>query len=446
MKVLEEKGKKMSSPPLKTIPIIVILCLITAMGRFVIDNYLPSMPAISSALNASTHSVQLTLTLYILGFGFSQLIYGPLSDRYGRKKILVGGLVLFLIANTLCAFTNSLSILLAARLLSGLGMGVCGVLNRAIASDCFSGPEFSKVWSYTTTTLVLVLIIAPLTGAGIQQFFNWRANFAIATLFVGVALFFILSTLPETHHSNRLDSISLKKIFNNYKEILVTRSFLLGTLCYTLAFAGLIAYFQSSPFLLMKEFGLSPIQYGYSFLAIAGSYLAGGLIVSKLARLMGTKLLLLIGILLVVSSGIFMLSWNIMEKVTLMSILIPTTLYVLGARIIIPNAIAGAFTEFRHLGGSASGLIGAIQMLGTALISSVMVNFNYRSPLALAYLFILIGISSFAAFYFMYIYKNKYLYRHFVRLSIDPDGYKRLKENSKPPSPLPAKHATDLVS
>ncbi len=405
-------------PKTNPMMIIAILCLITTLGRFVMDNYLPSLPFISQAIQAPESDIQLTLTLYILGFGLSQLVYGPLSDRFGRKKILIGGLILFLIANTLCSFTQSLSVLLIARLLSGIGMGVCGVLNRAIASDCFNGSAFSKAWSYTTTTLVVVLIVAPLIGSGVQALFGWRANFTVATFFVGIALLIILWRLPETNHNNKLRSITVKSVINNYKAILSSRSFVVSTLCYTFVFAGLVAYFQISPFLLMNELHLTPMQYGYSSLAIAIGYLSGGLIVSRLAHALGIRLLLIIGILLSITGGALMISLNYDDPITVWRVLLPTAIYVLGARIVIPNAMAGAFTGFRHLGGSTSGLIGGIQMLGTALISSIMINFSYTSPMPLAVLFSILGLGSLMAFCYMYFYKNKFVYKHFVQLSI----------------------------
>ena len=417
----------MQNTSIKPSYIIALLCSITTIGRFVMDNYLPSLPAISQAFNAPVSDVQLTITLYIFGFGLSQLIYGPLSDRYGRKIILIGGLILFLIANTLCAFTKSLDTLLVARLLSGIGMGVCGVLNRAIACDCFSGAAFSKAWSYTTTTLVVVLIFAPIIGSGVQELFGWQANFNIATLFVSIVLFIILWKLPETNQT-QLSSISMKSIFTNYKNLLLSRSFVLSTLCYTFAFSGLIAYFQVSPFLLMNELHLTPLQYGFSSLAIASGYLVGGFIVRKLARVLGIKLLLLTGIVLVITSGICMISLNYEEEVTLISVLLPTTLYVIGARIIIPNAMAGAFTGFHHLGGTASGLIGGIQMLGTALISLLMINFSYKSPLPLAFLFTGIGLLSLGAFCFMYFYKNKFVYKHFIQLNVTAIQFYRTQQ------------------
>src|SRR6185312_15459727 len=121
--------------------LIIILCLISSVSRFVMDSHLPSLPAISETLGISGNDVQHTLTFYLLGFSVSQLIYGPLSDTYGRKKILIGGLIVFLLGNTACALTSSPLVLQGGRLIAGAGAGACGVLNRAIASDRFSGPE-----------------------------------------------------------------------------------------------------------------------------------------------------------------------------------------------------------------------------------------------------------------------------------------------------------------
>lgn len=399
------------------IPVVVLLCIISAIARFVIDNSLPSLPAISSALNAQAGSVQLTLTLYIFGFGLSQLIYGPLSDRFGRKKLLVLGLIIFLIANSIGVFTHSLGVLLVARFLSGLGMGACGVLNRAITSDCYKGADFSKVWSYTTTTLVFVLIIAPIIGSCVQQIWGWRANLSISTILVGIALVLISWQLPETNH-NKLTTITFQSVTGNYKKILMSRAFIIGTLCYTLAFSGLIAYFQISPFLLMDTLHLSPLFFGITSLVIASSYLVGGIIVRRLARLLGVRLLLIIGIFLLIASGLLMLSLCYEQQVSLFNVLMPTAIFVIGARIVIPNALAGAFIEFRHLGGSASGLMGGTQMLGTALISFIMTNFDHQSPLPLAFLFTSLGVISCMAFCYLYFYKNKYIYKHLIQILI----------------------------
>lgn len=392
----------------KNSTLIIILCLITSMTRFVIDSYLPSLPSMSLAFNGDAAGVQLTVTMYILGFGLSQFVYGPLSDRFGRKKILISGLLFFLIANTACIFTHSLPWLLALRCLSGLGMGVCGVLNRAIASDCFSGIEFSKAWSYTTTAVVLVLATAPLIGSVVQSLWDWQANFILSTAVVSIILFIIAWKLPETHYVNRLPKMCIKQIAQNYKTILKAPSFLMSTLSYMLTFSGLIVYFQLSPFIFIEKLKLTPLEYGYTTLVIAGSYLTGGLIVSRLARSAGVKLLWIVGITLNLLGGLSMLAWDEMinENLNVIGILAPTVLYVIGARIIIPNATANAFKEFRHLGGSTSGLIGGIQMVGTAAISFVMAHFAAVSADSVGALFTCLGVAGLLLFTILYLFDN----------------------------------------
>lgn len=381
--------------------IILILCLISSLGRFVLDSYLPSLPAISTYFNISDESTQLTLTIYLLGFALSQLVYGPLSDRYGRRAIILFGMTIFLIGSFVCTIAVSPTVLLISRFVAGVGAGACGVLNRAIASDCFKGAEFSKAWSYTTTTLVLTLIIAPVLGGYVQDSFGWRANFVVATLFVITVFFIVVWFLPETNTHNEKHTFKINAILHTYYKILISRTFLMCTLCYTLAFSGLIIYFQVSPLLYIRVFGLTATQYGWSSLIIAFSYLIGGLLVNKLAKRIGIRQLLFIGTLLLVGGGLLMLFEYFFNHVSLLTVLLPSSIYVIGARIVIPNAIAGSMEEFRHLSGSSSALIGCIQMLGSSLISLLIANFDYNTPFPLAIFFTMLGVSSLAIAYFI---------------------------------------------
>lgn len=381
--------------------IILILCLISSLGRFVLDSYLPSLPAISDYFNVSDASTQLTLTIYLLGFSVSQLIYGPLSDRYGRRAIILAGMVIFLIGNGVCAIAASHDLLLLFRFIAGIGAGACGVLNRAIASDCFKGAEFSKAWSYTTTALVLTLIFAPVIGGYIQDAFGWRANFVLASLFVSTVFIIILRFLPETRQQNETPSLRLRVILSTYQQILLSRKFFMSTLCYTLAFSGLIVYFQVSPLLYINVYGLTATQYGWSSMIIAGSYLIGGLLVNKLVNFVEVRKLLLLGTLLLIGGGVLMLTAYYCDCANLAVVLLSSAVYVIGARIVIPNAIAGSMEEFRHLSGSSSALIGCIQMFGSSLISLLIANFDYDTPFALALFFTLLGIMSMAIAMFM---------------------------------------------
>lgn len=383
--------------------IILILCLISSLGRFVLDSYLPSLPAISDYFGISDESTQLTLTFYLLGFSLSQLVYGPLSDRHGRRSIILVGMLIFLIGNVICSLASSPTLLMASRLIAGIGAGACGVLNRAIASDCFKGAEFSKAWSYTTTTLVITLIIAPVLGGYVQDAYGWRANFILATVFVAAVMVVIMKFLPETHtHSHSKPTcFKVHSILRTYYRILISRTFLMCTLCYTLAFSGLIVYFQVSPLLYINVFGLTPTQYGWSSIVIATSYLIGGLLVNRLAKHISIRNLLFLGTFLLISGGTLILFAHFLNYDNLYAVLLPSAIYVIGARIIIPNAIAGSMEEFRHLSGSSSALIGCIQMLGSSLISLLIANFDYATPFPMAFFFTGLGLLTMTIAFFI---------------------------------------------
>lgn len=380
--------------------IIVILCLISSLARFALDSYLPSLPAISDYFDISSADIQLTLTLYLVGFSFSQLIYGPLSDRYGRRKIILIGLGIFILGNFGCAIASSPNLLLLSRLISGIGAGACGVLNRAIASDCFKGTEFSKVWSYTTTTLVITLCVAPLLGGYVQEIWDWRTNFILATVTVLIVFFIILKYLPETNPQKMNATIeksllTFSKVMRDYYYIFTMPSFLSGALCYTMAFSGLIVYFQISPLLFINHFKLTATQYGLCSCIIACHYLIGGIIVNKCVSRIGMHYLLMIGTLLLIVGGILMCLANVYNHVTVFTVIIPAAIYVIGARIVIPNAIASSMEKVRHLGGSSSALIGFIQMLGSSVISFLITHFNSSTSLPLSVCLIILGCISF---------------------------------------------------
>jgi Bcr/CflA subfamily drug resistance transporter len=376
---------------------IILLCLISSLGRFALDSYLPSLPAIGEHFGISGATSQYTLTVYLLGFSFSQLIYGPLSDHYGRRITLIVGLLIFIIGGVVCMLAPSENALLVGRAIAGVGAGACGVLNRAIASDCFQGPEFSKAWSYTTTSLVVTLCLAPLMGGVAEQLFGWRANFGLSTFYVVLVLGLILKFLPETYHHEKHDdqaSFHIRQVFLSYLEVLKTPSFLAGTLCYTLAFAGVIAYFQMSPMILIEMVGLSPTEYGLCSFIIACNYLFGGYLVNQYVSRIGVQAMLVIGTLLLIVGGMGMMLVYEAHTMNIFAILLAASVYILGARIIIPNAIATSMKDLRHLGGSSSALIGCIQMLGSTLVSLIIAALTTSPIFMLATVFILLGIIS----------------------------------------------------
>lgn len=381
--------------------IIIIICLISSLARFVLDCYLPSLPSIALVRGTGEKYAQFTLTIYLLGFSISQLFYGPLSDVYGRKKVIILGLTIFAMGNFLCTVSHSKNLLVLGRLIAGIGAGACGVLNRAIANDLFTGEEFAKVWSYTTNTLVITLCIAPVIGGYVEEIAGWRGNFALSTLLVIITLITLLRFLPETHYNllPQKKTIKLTSILKDYCTILTTREFILGSLCYGFAFSGLIAYFQVSPILFIEHLHFSASTYGWCAVIIALNYLAGGMIVSRFVKKIGTKALLGIGVSLLIIGGISLLMMSVNQYATIYAILFSSSIYVIGARIVIPNAIADSMKNLRHLGGSTSAVLGFIQMSISTLVSFLLSQFDNTSSIPLSGFLLLLGLLSLFVLY-----------------------------------------------
>lgn len=378
--------------------IILLLCLIVIVGRFALDSYLPSITSIMQDFSESTINIQLTLTLYFIGFGFSQFIYGPISDSFGRRKTIMVGCVIFLIGGFICTFATSLLMLILGRFISGVGAGAGSTLSRAIISDIYTGQNIAKAWSYITTSLILSLMIAPVTGGYIQELLGWKYNFLIPTIYGAIILILVYLFLPETNTKFNNNCLNLKVIIYNYYSLFTNYKFMGYNLCSTLAYSGILIYFQLSSLLIMGKMGLSPIIYGKLSIFIAFSYFAGGMIVNLSIHKISMKCLLLTGIILQILSGGFLFISIFFAWFNLYSLLISVILYTIGARVIIPNATAGSLSFAKNTIGYACALMGGVQMLGGALISYCVMHLQFSLQISLALIFLTIGILSIIIF------------------------------------------------
>lgn len=366
--------------------VIILICLIVSVGRFATDSYLPSFPSIGDYFGIHAAYVQYTMTFFLVGYGSSQLIYGALSEYYGRRKVILFGLSLFALSSLLCALAPSITILILARLLSGLGAGAGQALNRAIATDCFKGSELAKAWSYLSFALVITLIIAPVIGGYVQEWFGWRANFVLISLYVISTTFILFRYLPETHHGKGQSALSLKSAIKTYLHILHCKKFIGYTACSTLAATGLIGYFQLSPFLIMTKLKFSASQYGLFSLYIAAAYLVGGAISNRIVSKLGEQNMVLLGIIVLLLSSLAMSGIHIFYGEDLYTLLIPMMFFITGARIVIPSAFAGAMAPVSHMAGFASALMSSLQVMTTSVISFLITKLPHQSQLSLSLL------------------------------------------------------------
>ncbi|MFN4152473.1 MAG: multidrug effflux MFS transporter, partial [Candidatus Sericytochromatia bacterium] len=360
----------------KTRGLILILGFLSALGPFSIDMYLPSFPSIAKDFNTDISQVGLSLTSYFVGISLGQIIYGPILDKFGRKKPLLIGLAIYLISAIGCALSPSLNFLIGMRFISALGGCVGMVAGRAIVRDLFPASEIPHVFSLLMLVMGIAPIIAPTTGGLIIYFLDWRYIFFLLAVITTVMITCVSLFLPESKTPDHTISLKIKNIFKEYFSILKDKTFRNYSLAGSLAMSGMFAYIAGSPLVYIKLFGLSEQTYAIFFGLNAMSFIIGSqlnrfalnrietknvILLANLFQLSGTTLLLL-GAL----SGFIGMTGTI--------ILILNHMFWLG--FFNPNVSAFALIPFKKNAGSASALSGSIQMIFSALITGLVSYFQ----------------------------------------------------------------------
>ena len=254
--------------------LLLTLAALSAFGPMSLDLYLPAFPSIADALHVTTGDIQLTFSACLIGLGLGQLVYGPLSDRYGRKPPLLAGLALYVVASLLCAIAPTLLALTGLRLLQGLG-GCAGlVISRAIVRDCFEGVALARSFSVISSVSMLAPLVAPALGALVLHVASWRVMFVVIAAF-GLACLGASFALPETHPSHRRTEHGVLQSLRFYGGLLRQRRFLVPASVTALGSATLLAYISSSSVVFMGEYGISPASFALVFALMAGSFIAG---------------------------------------------------------------------------------------------------------------------------------------------------------------------------
>jgi DHA1 family bicyclomycin/chloramphenicol resistance-like MFS transporter len=374
--------------------LVIILASLTAFSPLSIDMYLPAFPQIADAFGVPVAKVELSLATFFVGLSFGQLLYGTATDRFGRKKPLYVGLILYCIASLLCVIAPNIETLIALRLFQALG--ACGgiVIARATVRDLFDHSESARVFSLLMLVMGIAPILAPLFGGYVSLFFGWRAIFGVVAVISAISLAAVYRFLPETKAPN--PDVRLGKTFGIYLEILKDKNFLGFALAGGLAQAGMFAFITGSPFVFIELFGIPAQHYGWIFGSNALGMVALSQINSRLVRSVNPTLLLrrclfvtaCIGLLLILA-GVFGFGfWGVA---------IPIFLYIGSLGMILPNATAGALAEQTENAGSASALLGTLQYGLAAVASSLVSHFNNGTSLAMTALVGACGIAAFLA-------------------------------------------------
>jgi DHA1 family bicyclomycin/chloramphenicol resistance-like MFS transporter len=355
-----------------TFGLTLLLAMLTALGPLSMDMYLPSLPDIAHVLGAPVARTQLTISSYLIGFAVGQMIYGPLSDRYGRRPVLLAAVALYLASTLACAAAQSVDLLIAARLLQGISGSGAIVLARAIVRDVYSGVQAARELSLMGSISATAPIVAPMIGGVLQAGFGWRANFICMSVGGLIALLVAGRLLPETlRPDNRASPLSFFSMMRGYGAVARHRGFLVYLGIITTTYAGLFAWVSGASVVLQGVYGLSAVAFVFTFALGAAGYMLGAMIATRLVVRLGLDRTIGVGVVVIAAGGLS-LALAVATGVPGLWLVAAMALYLAGVGLAMPQAMAGALTPFPDRAGTAASLMGLVQQALAAVIAAVI--------------------------------------------------------------------------
>jgi MFS transporter, DHA1 family, multidrug resistance protein len=355
----------------------VLLTAIVGLGALSIDMFLPSLPAITTAFGSDAATAQLTVTLFLAGLAASQLGWGPLSDRLGRRRVLLAGLGAYAIAGTACAFAPTMASLITARVVQALGAGSGPVIARAIVRDLYEPERAARVLAAMGTAQALTPILAPIVGGWVHVLAGWRAVFIVLGGFGAAFLLTAWRIVPET---NIYAGTRSAGDGGGVTALLRHPRYSAYVSAAALMFSGQFAFITGSSFALIAILGVSPTVYGICFGAVATGLMAGNYVSVRLGPRLGIDAMIRGGSLIAAVAGVVMaaLAWAGARSVA--TVIGPMFCYAFGLGWVLPNAMAGAIGPFPRMAGLAAAGAGFVQLTGSALYA-IAVSHTYDGTL-----------------------------------------------------------------
>ena len=373
---------------------ILILGTLSAISPFSIDMYLPGFPAIARDLNTTVANVQLSLSSFFVGISIGQLLYGPLLDRFGRKKPLYFGITLYLVSSIGCTFAHSVEALILFRFLQALGGCVGMVAARAMIRDLFPVTEIAKVFSLLMLVIGVSPLLAPTIGGYVTAIFGWHYVFVILTAMSALILAAVHFALPESRAPDKTISLKPKPILNNFFTVLKHPQFYTYTLTGAIAASGLYAYIAGSPYIFMEIFKVSEQQYGWIFAFIAVGIIGASQLNTILLRRFLSENIIVGALICQAITGAILLLGAYYGFTGLKSTVFLIFIFLCCQGFSFPNSSALALTPFSRNAGSASALMGSIQMALGAFASVMVSVLSNHTALPMTGVMALCAISS----------------------------------------------------
>ena len=350
----------------------VILGLLSAIGPFAIDMYLPALPSIGQDLGASTGAVQMSLMAFFLSVGFGQLIYGPLADMVGRKPPLYFGLALFALASIGCAMAPNVEMLVAFRFVQGLGACAGMVVPRAIVRDLHTGNEAAKLMSMLMLVFSVSPILAPLAGSAVTAFASWRAIFWIVMVAAILGILLLALALRETRPAEDRVESGIGSALAGYWLLLRDRHFLGLVFFGAFGISSFFAYLANSSFVLIDHYGLTPTQYSLAFSINAVSFFGFSQLNGKLGSMFGLARVMRVAVS-GFAAAVVVLFLLVLSGIDGLPVIIGMLFVANGfLGLVIPASAVLALDEHGEIAGTASALMGTLQMATGAVVMAVV--------------------------------------------------------------------------
>lgn len=382
------------------------LAMMSMSGLVATDIFIPALSVMMDDISMTSLQAQSVISIFLLGIALMQLIYGPVSDCFGRKPLLLWGVGLFTVVSFLLAFSTSYPQMVVFRFIQAIGACVGLTLGRAIVADLYDKETAGKIFLIIFPFVGMSPAIAPVIGSVLSSSFGWRSCFIFTGLFSGFLFLLLLLFLVESKPKEKRSPFRLSSLVRTYGHVLTTPAFLPYTLVVCFAYAAYFAYISESPFLLDHQ-GLTPKTIGYSYISLSLLYVAGNLCARRMIVHLGLDRTLLVGhCFFLIGGGFFFFALAIFPQIFALSVF-GISLVAFGNGHLLPLGTAGGITANSALSGAASGLLGCLQLAATAAAAQLIGIFSGHDPFKIGGFIFLICLSGFVLYTGWFFYKSK---------------------------------------
>lgn len=347
-----------------------MLVVVSAINPLALNIFMPSMPGMVRVFDTDYSTVQLTLTLFLASIALAQLIIGPLSDRFGRRPVVLVGTTLFLIASVVCVYANSIEMLIVGRIFQAFGGCTGMVMGRAIIRDMHGLNKSASMMGYVTMAMVVVPMMAPTMGGYLDGKFGWQSSFILVFVYAAVALSFAYFLIGETH-KGPYRAVNPAHMLIGYGNLLSKIHFLRPALQISFSTAAFFAFLGGAPYVTIDLLGGTPIEYGLHFMIASMCYMLGNFVTGRMSEKWGAERLVGIGLFFAMSGGVWLLVNYYLFGLSVFTLFCGMGFIALGNGLTLPSGTAAAISADATRVGAAAGMSGSMQ-LGAGAIASFL--------------------------------------------------------------------------